>query len=517
MNRWPALILVLAMVGGLIALDQRSTTDASETAAAVSQGQGPVSAAPEASGSTWYCAAGFITPDAFNDHIIVFTNSTDEPVFGTLTIYPSLLDTNGNPLPFPRAAQPIEVPAGAQRSVSLAPLVASLDDQLASNFGAFAAALAEFEGSGVNVEHRVVAPRGSDIGPCATSAGTSWWFASGTTTADVSYQLYLLNPFPDDAVVDLTFVTDAGSRSPTAFKGTLVPAQSLTVLQVAPEVPVNSQMTAEITVLAGRVIAERIQLFENAAGPAGLSLTLGANRLSEQWFFPAGRSIPGAGESYLIYNPGDVAAEVEFELKPDSADRVGDVAPRPVPVGPRERWIVTVASHPSHPVDALATIDASSSVEPGEQFFASVRSFNGVPIVVERIFTRPSSQGGVTASLGADVASTDQAMAIPERLDGAEEATLAVLNPAGDTIARVEVLVGGPEGEEVRANVELAPRRRAVFDLTTLVEPGDQWLRVMSSTGTIAEMTLAVDGVLLSTSSIPVQGTTSVPDLLTFD
>ncbi len=108
-------------------------------------------------------------------------------------------------------------------------------------------------------------------------------------------------------------------------------------------------------------------------------------------------------------------------------------------------------------------------------------------------------------------------MLLPERLDGAEQATLAVLNPAGDTISRVEVFVGGPEGEEARAQVELAPRRRAVYDLTTLVEPGDQWVRVVSSTGVIAEMTLALDGVVLSTGSIPVQGTTSTPDLLTFD
>ena len=517
MNRWPPLLAVLAMVAGLIALDQSGTDQPLVLPTPVVQAGGPVSAAPDASGTTWYCPAGFITPDSANDHVVILTNPTDEPATGTLTIYPSLLDVDGNPLPFPRAVQPIEVPAGAQRQISLAPLVASLDDRLATNTGAFAAALAEFEGAGVTVEHTVVAAQGSDIGPCATSASTSWWFASGTTTADVAYQLYLLNPFPDDAVVDISFVTDAGSRSPTAFKGKLIPAQSLTVLQVAPEVPVNAQMTAQVTVLTGRVIAERIQLFENEAGPRGLSLSLGSNRLAEQWFFPAGRSLPGSGESYLIYNPGDAAAEVEFELKPDSADRVGDVAPLAVPVGPRERWIVTVSDHPSHPVDALAAIDARTMVGPGEPFFVSIRSFNGVPVVAERIFTRPLSQGGVTASMGIDVAATDQAMTVPALVSIGETATLAVLNPSGDTIARVEILVGGPEGEELRAEAELAPRRRGVFDLQGLVEAGDQWIRVRSTTGTIAELTVASNGLLLSTAAIPVQGTTSVPDLLAFE
>jgi len=528
MNRWPSLVLVLAMLAGLIVLEQRSsgsTESGDSPEVGLNEGQGPLTAAPGSSGSTWYCPAGFITPDALNDHVVIVTNSTDEPALGTLTIYPSLLDTEGNPValfdafgnPLTRAVQPIEVPARTQRSVSLAPLVSSLNDQLATNTGAFAGALAEFDGAGVNVEHMVVAAQGSDVGPCATSASTNWWFASGTTTVDVGHQLYILNPFPDDAVVDISFVTDAGTRSPTAFNGKLIPAQSLTVLQVAPEAPANAQMTAEVKVIAGRVVTERLQLFENEGGPSGLSLSLGSNRTSLQWFFPAGRSVAGAGESYLIYNPGDEPAEVEFELKPDSADRIGDIAPLAVPVGARERWIVTVSEHPSHPVDALATIDASTMVAPSEPFFVSVRSFNEIPIVAERIFTRPAAAGGVTASLGADVAATDQAMAVPQALTEAQSATLAVLNPSGVSIARVQILVGGPEGDELRADVELAPRRRAVYDLQTLVEPGDQWIRVISSTGTIAEMTIAADGVLFSTNAIPVEGTTSTPDLLAFD
>jgi len=533
MNRWPTLILVATMIATLFAAEsQRSSQQETAAPVAVQQGLGPATAPADASGSTWYCPAGFTTPDGANDHVIVLTNPTDERAVGTLTLYPSLLDVDGNTLPFPRAVQPIEVPAGAQIEIALAELVTRLDPQLASNFGAFVGALAEFDGAGISVEHSVVAAQGIDVGPCATSAATSWWFSSGTTTAGVGYQMYLLNPFPDDAVVNVSFVTDAGSRSPTAFKARLIPAQSLTVLQVSPEVAVNAQVTAQITVVAGRVIAERIQKFENENGPAGISMSLGSNRLAEQWFFPAGRSVRGAGESYVIYNPGDLPAEVEFEAKPDSADRVGDVAPLVIPVGGRERWIVTLASHPAHPVDALATIDATTMVESGDPYFVSIRSFNGQPIVAERVLTRPLPTSGVTASLGVDVASTDQTLAISAVVEQADEATLAVLNPAGDTISRVSVFVGGPEGEELRAEAELAPRRRGVFDLANLVEPGDRWIRVRSSSGTMAELTASIperqvtsveglttvsNPVVLSTQAIPVQGTTSVPDLLAFD
>jgi len=518
MNRWPALILVIAMAAALVVVDlQLATTEVTEPTAVLGQQTGPQSAPVDASGSTWYCPAGFTTPDASNDHVVVISNPTAEDALGTLTLYPSLLDTQGNSVSFPRAAQTVEVEAGSQTEISLAPLVASLDARLANNTGAFVAALVESDGSGIRVEHRVVANQGTDIGPCATSAATSWWFASGTTTADVGYQMYLLNPFPDDAVVDVSFVTDDGSRSPTVFNGRLVPAQSLTVLQVAPEVAVNAQVTAEVAVLTGRVIAERIQLFDNEAGPSGLSLSLGSNRLADQWFFPAGRSVPGSGESYVIYNPGDAEAEVEFELKPDSADRAGDVAPLPVPVGPRQRWIVTVSTHPTHPIDALAAIDATSLVNSNENFFVSVRSFNDVPIVVERVLTRPLANGGVTTSLGTDVASTDQAFALPPATLSAQSAVVGLLNPAGNTIVEVEVLVGGPSGERLATTVEIAPRRRAVLNLQNLIDEESTWIRLRSRTGTIAELTMAVDGVLLSTTAIPVQGTISTPDLFAFE
>lgn len=516
MNRWPPLILVLAMVAALVFADQQSNESTQTVTSLSAQGTGPAAAAPGATGSTWYCPAGFATPDGTNDHVIVVTNPTDQPVSGTLTLFPALVDVEGNSLPFPRATQPLDIAPMSQSTVQLGPLVASLDPDLATSGGALVAAMVEFDGGGMFVDHSVGAFQGRDIGPCATSAAQNWWFASGTTTSDVGYQLYLLNPFPDDAVVDITFVTDVGSRAPGAFAGKLIPAQSLTVLQVSPEVRVTTQATAQITARKGRIIAERIQLFENPEGPGGLSLALGANRLSEQWFFPAGRSVPDAGESYVIYNPGETAAEVEFELKPDSADRDGDVAPFSVPVGSRERWIVSVTGHPTHPIDPLTTLDATVPAG-AEQYFVSIRSFNGVPVLAERVLTLPVAQGGVTASIGIDLAATDQGIAIPAFVEGADAVTLAVLNPAGNTISRVQVLVSGPSGQRSEAEVELAPRRRASFDLAGMLEPDDQWIRIVSSTGTVAELTVAVNGVLLSTNAVPVEGTTSTPNLLSFD
>lgn len=524
MNRAPAVLLLLGLLVGLFVLQSsgRAADDTSDMALEVG---GPVAAVGEDQGSTWYCAAGFGTPDAQNDHRVIVTNDSDQVATGSLTIFPSLLDTVGNPVPFERAVQPLEIAPYSQQVVSLAPIVASLDPLLATNTGSFVGALAEFSAGGVSVEHATITPFGRDIAPCSTTAGTNWWFASGTTTSDVSYQLYLLNPFPDDAVVDITFLTDGGVRTPSTFTGRLIPSQSLTMLDLSPSFAPWDQVTAEITTRTGRVVAERIQLFRNEQGPVGVSLTPGVNVMAEQWFFPAGAAAPGTAESYVIFNPNDEPAEVEFELKPDSADRAGDIAPLGVSMGANERWVVNVSVHPAHPVSTVATIDATTVAGRGERFFVSVRSFNGVPIVVERILTRPVDQArGVATSFGLTRSSTSQVLAIPQWLetdvpeDAARRGELAVLNPAGDTISRVEVWVGGGGAAAVlREQAELAPRRRAAFDLNTLLRPGDTWIRVVSSSGTMAEIVVAPANGIAVSAAIPDVGTVSTPDLLSFD
>ena len=46
--------------------------------------------------------------------------------------------------------------------------------------------------------------------PCATTAGTDWYFAAGTTVRGVSQWLVLEDPFAADARVDVTLRTDVG-------------------------------------------------------------------------------------------------------------------------------------------------------------------------------------------------------------------------------------------------------------------------------------------------------------------
>lgn len=514
MSRWPTIIALVALVAALFVADFRVGTDVStQINAGTLQ-----SVADAGSGATWYCPAGFVTPDEVNNHVVTVTNPSETTASGTLTLFPSQLDVNNEPFPFERAVQPISLPPFSQEEFSLAPLVVGLDPNLAINTGAFVGSLVETDNARVVAQHTVISALGVDSGPCADAPSATWSFATGTTTADVRYMLYVLNPFPDDAVIDITVVTDDGTRTPGSFSGQLVPRQSLIVVPVHPEVAVRPQVALEVTTRSGRVIVERLQEFRNEEGPQGLSLSLGAPAASEQWFFPAGRTVAGgAAESYVIFNPTTQDAEVEFETAPDAIERRGDVAPTRISVGPSERWIVTVDDHATHPDQSLASLLVGTSLRPGDEYFASVRSFNGVPVVVERLITRPLSAGvGVSATTGLTSASTDQLVALPTTLV-VDSSELAILNPAGNTIARLQIYAGGPGGETLVSESELPPRRRGVFELSELVATDTEWIRVISTEGVMVEfIDHSSRGVTVSRPS-PAAGSLTQPDLLVFD
>ena len=108
------------------------------------------------------------------------------------------------------------------------------------------AALVEADGGPVAVEHRVTGPHGVDVGPCASASAPVWHLASGATTRDAREVLVLFNPFPTDAIVDITFDTDAGSREPVRFQGFPVAAGTVVGVDIGDDVARESQVSATL-------------------------------------------------------------------------------------------------------------------------------------------------------------------------------------------------------------------------------------------------------------------------------
>jgi hypothetical protein len=256
-----------------------------------------------------------------------------------------------------------------------------------------AAALVDLDGGGAVVELFVAGPAGWDVTPCATSASRKWYFATGSTDRDANLSISLFNPFPEDAVVDLSFATDQGPSEPNEFQGVIVPGRGLTMVNVGDHVRRRVLVATTVTARAGRIVAGKIQTLPSP-NPA-VVVALGAPSDGGPWIFPDGFLDNGIVEHYYLYNPNDREAEVEMSLVLDQ----GTAEPFDLTVPPKGNLTLVANDQPRIPK--------------GIAHSATITSTNGVGVVAERVLSagKPSSRLGVGDVLGGRRTATRWALA----------------------------------------------------------------------------------------------------------
>src|SRR5206468_9203558 len=127
---------------------------------------------------------------------------------GTVTLVPSQGD---------RREVDLEVPASSR--VAVRP-----QDVLSSPF---VSAIVELDGGQAVAETLMTGPQGPTAAPCASSAARRWYFADGVTTRDATEVITVLNPFPEDAIIDMSFDTDDGRVAPEPLTSMLVKGQGM--------------------------------------------------------------------------------------------------------------------------------------------------------------------------------------------------------------------------------------------------------------------------------------------------
>lgn len=516
-NRLAALLLVLACIAALVIVDERND----RTAQADEPGLGvvvpmPVSSAADSLGSTWYCPGAIVAGPAGDadrlSNTIIVTNPGDD-VDGVLTVFPAVADGAGGSVASDPFETTVSVDSGAQQYIDLGDVIDRRSVQPAAAGEIFAAALLEFSSPGVVVEHRQRTPLGADSGPCASQPSNEWFFASGTTTSGVQELVAVLNPFQTNAVLDITFVHDEGLRAPGAYDKMVVPARSMIVLDVGLENTVRAQSAMSVVARSGRVIVERMQQFGNDNGPTGFSTALGVTEPAIQWFFPSGRAIPGAGESYVLFNPSETEADIELLIRLDQNADGSESRPFPFVVGAGERVVVSIDETDTHPAADLSV--ALGDRLPSEaSYWVSVQSFNDVPIVVDRVVTAadPSSPG-ILMSPGAPLASTAQWLSLPFEF-GASSPQVAVVNPASDTISRLTVSAIVDEELVPVTEVEIGPGERIAADLSASLPVGAVALFLESSTPVVAEVTVVTGVGAVSSLGVPSADSVAPPRLI---
>lgn len=324
--------------------------------AAAPAGAGP--AAPSTAGQVaasggshaWYCAGATGAKGGQADGTLVLANAGSEVLRGTATFY-------GNQAGSRKAGSvttPVAIGPYGRGSVRIG-------DALAAPF---VAATVVFTGPGGSAELQVSGPLGKAAVPCATAPSPRWFLAAGTTKDGASYVLALFNPFPEDAIADLSFADDAGYEAPSEFQGIFVPGHSLVTVDLGSHLIEQAAVSTTVGVRVGRLVAAGLQL-DSIAGQVGLSVVTAAPAPATTWWLPDGVIGPGLAEQVHLYDPTGAPAEVTVEPHLSR----GQAAPFVVELAPRSQNVLNLSAQPRIPA--------------GDDFSLTVRS-RGAPVVVER-------------------------------------------------------------------------------------------------------------------------------------
>ncbi|MGI8493674.1 MAG: DUF5719 family protein [Acidimicrobiales bacterium] len=457
MARLPILLAVatLLVVGGLV--DRAVNAPA---AAPVAAGAVAAVAAPAAAlSSSWFCGGATSTSGAAPGQVVV-ANAGRRAVTAVMNWLPA-----GSP------ATSLVVPAGGRIVVP--------EQGTAPWLGA----IVDLDGGAASVEQQISAPSGLSASPCATSGSTQWYFTTGETLVNASMGLTLINPYPSDAIADLSFSTDQGLEAPTEFQGLVVPAGSLLHVDVGSHLRRRRAIATRVNVRSGRVVAWKTEVVtaapagaplitsaataQGAGDPAdpvpGVTNLAGAPSAGLSWSWPDGVTGDGFDERYVILNPGTATAQLQLAVGLDQ----GSAEPFTLSVGPGE--VGTVVS------------SEQARIPAGVGHSAVLRSLNGVPVVAERamVAAPPSSASGRGELLGAGRSYT--AWILGGGLADAAHAYWVVLFNPGTAPATATISTLGGTALPGLSGLRLAPGARSVIRINDHAATLDQALQVTAS------------------------------------
>jgi hypothetical protein len=405
-GRLASLVVLAGLLLAAVVYDTARTDKGATTATAVEAGVAIPAARPDTTlSSTWFCAGGTASAGGFADHVLLISNPSGRVRTATITaltgtIAPAPGDTSTStsagkttttsstttpttaPGTRPKATQ-VQVPARGRVSFRVGSIVNA----------PLAGAIVEVDGGDIAVEHEVSGNLGRATAPCSSTTASTWSFPWGVTARGDQELLVFMNPFPDDATVDIAFATDEGVRNTVRFRGFIVPGRSVVGAYIDQDVTRKAQVSAKVTVRGGRVVVDRIQTFDGTDGRQGMTLGLGAPAAAQTWMFPDGQTGPGLTEQMVVFNPGRAVAEAEVEVRLDDPDKNGTPEPFELTIQPGRY--------------AIVNLQDEDRIPKGIGHATFVRSLNGVPIVAERAVaaTTGSPRRGVGATLGSPVGS----------------------------------------------------------------------------------------------------------------
>lgn len=442
-TRLLVLLVLLGMLAGGIALERRepATTDARVTTEGL---DGPEVPPDTAVSTAWYCAAGTATTGGAADETIHVANLSPDPITADVTV-----DPGGGAA---ARTSRLQIDAYARGNLAVS-RVLNADSP---------GVVVEVEGGAAVVEHEIRGNGDVAMSPCATEPARSWYFAAGGTQEGSTETLELFNPFGDDAVVDIAFLTEGGVQEPQELQGFVVGRRSKVSVAVGDLVARQERVAAVVHTRAGRVVAEEIRSFDGTGGRTGLALSLGSAAPRREWTLPVAAAEPGATGVVAVANFGlrPTSVEVSALLSGD-----GVLTPETVEV----------------PARSVVHVDLSPRIPAGTAYSVVVRSLGTVEVVAESILDTAS---GAATSGGAALTARRWALAGAPR-DASSAVVATNRGTAPITVELRAYVAGDADGPTSAPAIAVEPGKTARFDLDEWGIDPDQVL-VVSADGPIA-------------------------------
>lgn len=430
LRRLLGFVILLASVAGIVMVD-RLDSDAPEGAAVANAA---LSAFPQVSdtrriSSSWFCP-GAAAGDGVTNAFVNISNPGDTDLVASVSFM---------------SADPIE-----HQPVVVAPRSRAQVEFLRGRTVGVVVPQVELVGTTGTVEQQLEFPGGDVTSQCAPDTSVTWHFADGFTAEGSTERIVITNPYPDAAVINMTYTTREGSRSPANLQGLIVAPRSAKSLSMADlGARDEPRLAVSVTATTGRVVSSRIQHYIGL-GRLGYSTTVGTPRTLSQWWFTSGRTGSQVEELLIAYNPGDETSKVQVTF-------FGEGITNGLPIDENN-----VAATPTQEIDVPAgSIVAINTAEvadlPKGDHAMVVSSLNNVGLVVEHVLSQRTGGSSFTAvTNGLADGLVSNTWRLPSGLIGGALNAVTILNTTAETGA-FTVSAYGPGGKVAIPGLENVP------------------------------------------------------------
>jgi hypothetical protein len=429
-RRTLVVLLIVAGVAGIVALERMEVDKSEGASAAIIDYPGfPMVPDQRRISSSWFCP-GVAAGDGVEAGNIAIANPSETDISAAVTFM-----SDGEP-----ESENVIVPARSRIQV----------ESIRGRTVGVVVPVVEIIGNVGTVEQQLIYAAGDVTSQCTTSTAPEWLFADGWTVEGSSERIVVTNPYPESAVVNVTFTTREGKRSPANLQGLIVGPQRSRSLSMSTEGAEGEAVIAvQVTATTGKIIASRAQHYLGG-GRLGYSTTLGVPRALTEWWFAAGRTGPNVSETLVVFNPNeeDESVTVVFFGDGISVD----------PLTLDDTAGITPLSTVFIPAGEVVVIDTNNVADlPKGDHAMLVSSVGGLPLVVEHVITQQTPRGTFTAiTNGVPDELVSMMWRVPTGLLDGSASALAIVNTTGDS-GTFSLSAIGPGGEFTYPEFEAVP------------------------------------------------------------